>query len=41
MRSWPLYEANPQACQCLGHQLLTNASIGIALAPQDGTGSIN
>jgi diguanylate cyclase (GGDEF)-like protein/PAS domain S-box-containing protein len=33
----PLYEAIRRPCQCLGHQLLTNASIGIALAPQDGT----
>jgi diguanylate cyclase (GGDEF)-like protein/PAS domain S-box-containing protein len=33
----PLYEAIRKPCQCLGHQLLTNASIGIALAPQDGT----
>jgi diguanylate cyclase (GGDEF)-like protein/PAS domain S-box-containing protein len=24
-------------CECLGHQLSTDASIGIALAPQDGT----
>jgi diguanylate cyclase (GGDEF)-like protein/PAS domain S-box-containing protein len=33
----PLYEAIRNPCQCLGHQLSTNASIGIALAPQDGT----
>jgi diguanylate cyclase (GGDEF)-like protein/PAS domain S-box-containing protein len=33
----PLYEAIRRPCQCLGHQLLTNASIGIALAPRDGT----
>jgi diguanylate cyclase (GGDEF)-like protein/PAS domain S-box-containing protein len=31
-----LYEAIRCPCQCLGHQLSTNASIGIALAPQDG-----
>jgi diguanylate cyclase (GGDEF)-like protein/PAS domain S-box-containing protein len=33
----PLYEAIRSPCQCLGHHLLTNASIGIALAPRDGT----
>ncbi len=33
----PLYEAIRSPCQCLGHQLSTNASIGIALAPRDGT----
>ena len=33
----PLYEAIRSPCFCLGHQLSTNASIGIALAPQDGT----
>jgi diguanylate cyclase (GGDEF)-like protein/PAS domain S-box-containing protein len=33
----PLYEAIRNPCQCLGHQLSTNASIGIALAPRDGT----
>jgi diguanylate cyclase (GGDEF)-like protein/PAS domain S-box-containing protein len=32
-----LYEEIRLPCQCLGHQLSTNASIGIALAPQDGT----
>ncbi len=32
----PLYEAIRRPFQCLGHQLLTNASIGIALAPRDG-----
>ena len=32
-----VYEAIRQPCQCLGHQLSTDASIGIALAPQDGT----
>src|SRR5215470_7604907 len=31
-----LYDAIRQPCQCLGHQLSTNASVGIALAPQDG-----
>jgi diguanylate cyclase (GGDEF)-like protein/PAS domain S-box-containing protein len=31
-----LYDAIRRPCQCLGHQLSTNASIGIALAPQDG-----
>ena len=30
-------EAIRQPYQCLGHQLSTDASIGIALAPQDGT----
>jgi diguanylate cyclase (GGDEF)-like protein/PAS domain S-box-containing protein len=33
----PLYEAIRNPCHCLGHQLSTNASIGIALAPRDGT----
>jgi diguanylate cyclase (GGDEF)-like protein/PAS domain S-box-containing protein len=33
----PLFEAIRRPCQCLGHHLLTNASIGIALAPRDGT----
>ena len=32
-----VYEAIRQPCQCLGHHLSTDASIGIALAPQDGT----
>jgi diguanylate cyclase (GGDEF)-like protein/PAS domain S-box-containing protein len=32
-----IHEAIRQPCQCLGHQLSTDASIGIALAPQDGT----
>jgi diguanylate cyclase (GGDEF)-like protein/PAS domain S-box-containing protein len=32
-----LYEAIRQPYQCLGHHLTTDASIGIALAPQDGT----
>jgi diguanylate cyclase (GGDEF)-like protein/PAS domain S-box-containing protein len=32
-----VHEAIRQPCQCLGHHLSTDASIGIALAPQDGT----
>jgi diguanylate cyclase (GGDEF)-like protein/PAS domain S-box-containing protein len=32
-----LHEAIRQPYQCLGHQLSTDASIGIALAPQDGS----
>jgi diguanylate cyclase (GGDEF)-like protein len=32
-----IYEAIRVPYQCLGHQLVTDASIGIALAPQDGT----
>jgi diguanylate cyclase (GGDEF)-like protein/PAS domain S-box-containing protein len=32
-----IYEAIREPYQCLGHQLATDASIGIALAPQDGT----
>jgi len=32
-----VYEAIRQPYQCLGHHLSTDASIGIALAPQDGT----
>ena len=32
-----IHEAIRQPCQCLGHHLATDASIGIALAPQDGT----
>ena len=32
-----VYEAIRQPCLCLGHQLSTDASIGIALAPRDGT----
>ena len=32
-----LYEAIRQPYQCLGHHLSTDASIGIALAPDDGT----
>jgi diguanylate cyclase (GGDEF)-like protein len=32
-----IYEAIRIPYQCLGHQLVTDASIGIALAPQDGT----
>jgi diguanylate cyclase (GGDEF)-like protein len=32
-----IYEAIRAPYECLGHQLVTDASIGIALAPQDGT----
>ena len=32
-----IHETIRQPYQCLGHQLSTDASIGIALAPQDGT----
>jgi diguanylate cyclase (GGDEF)-like protein/PAS domain S-box-containing protein len=32
-----IHDAIRQPCQCLGHHLTTDASIGIALAPQDGT----
>jgi diguanylate cyclase (GGDEF)-like protein/PAS domain S-box-containing protein len=32
-----LFEAIRAPCECLGHQLVTDASIGIALAPRDGT----
>ena len=32
-----IYHAIRQPYHCLGHQLSTDASIGIALAPQDGT----
>jgi diguanylate cyclase (GGDEF)-like protein/PAS domain S-box-containing protein len=32
-----IHEVIRQPYQCLGHQLSTDASIGIALAPQDGT----
>ncbi|SDO11839.1 EAL domain-containing protein [Afipia sp. GAS231] len=32
-----IHEAIRQPYQCLGHHLSTDASIGIALAPQDGT----
>jgi diguanylate cyclase (GGDEF)-like protein len=32
-----IYEAIRQPFECLGHSLLTDASIGIALAPRDGT----
>jgi diguanylate cyclase (GGDEF)-like protein/PAS domain S-box-containing protein len=32
-----IHHAIRQPCQCLGHHLTTDASIGIALAPQDGT----
>ncbi|WP_375412840.1 EAL domain-containing protein [uncultured Bradyrhizobium sp.] len=31
-----IYEAIRAPCECLGHHLVTDASIGIALAPQDG-----
>ncbi|MFB9265349.1 EAL domain-containing protein [Bradyrhizobium erythrophlei] len=32
-----IYEAIRRPYQCLGHQVTTDASIGIALAPRDGT----
>ncbi len=32
-----VYEAIRRPCKCLGHQLSTDASIGIAMAPRDGT----
>jgi diguanylate cyclase (GGDEF)-like protein/PAS domain S-box-containing protein len=32
-----VYDAIRQPCECLGHQLSTDASIGIAMAPRDGT----
>src|SRR5262249_52884325 len=32
-----IHGAIRQPCDCLGHHLSTDASIGIALAPQDGT----
>jgi predicted signal transduction protein with EAL and GGDEF domain len=32
-----IFEAIRSPYQCLGHQLVTDASIGIALAPRDGT----
>jgi diguanylate cyclase (GGDEF)-like protein len=32
-----IYQAIRAPVECLGHQLVTDASIGIALAPQDGT----
>jgi diguanylate cyclase (GGDEF)-like protein len=32
-----IYQAIRIPVECLGHQLVTDASIGIALAPQDGT----
>lgn len=32
-----IYEAIRRPYECLGHQLSTDASIGVALAPQDGT----
>jgi diguanylate cyclase (GGDEF)-like protein len=31
-----IYEAIRRPCECLGHQLVADASIGIALAPQHG-----
>jgi diguanylate cyclase (GGDEF)-like protein len=31
-----IYQAIREPCECLGHRLVTDASIGIALAPQDG-----
>ncbi|MBO4223129.1 EAL domain-containing protein [Bradyrhizobium neotropicale] len=33
-----IHGAVRQPCDCLGHHLSTDASIGIALAPRDGTG---
>ncbi len=32
-----IYSVMREPCECLGHQLSTDASIGVALAPQDGT----
>jgi diguanylate cyclase (GGDEF)-like protein len=32
-----IYEAIRRPCECLGHQLSTDASIGVAIAPHDGT----
>jgi diguanylate cyclase (GGDEF)-like protein/PAS domain S-box-containing protein len=32
-----IYEAIRRPCECLGHQLSTDASIGVAIAPRDGT----
>ena len=32
-----IYQAIREPCECLGHQLSADASIGIALAPRDGT----
>jgi diguanylate cyclase (GGDEF)-like protein/PAS domain S-box-containing protein len=32
-----VYEAIRRPCECLGHQLSTDASIGVAMAPRDGT----
>jgi diguanylate cyclase (GGDEF)-like protein len=32
-----IHEAIREPCQCLGHHVATDASIGIALAPNDGT----
>src|SRR4051794_11496245 len=31
-----IYQEIREPCECLGHRLITDASIGIALAPQDG-----
>jgi diguanylate cyclase (GGDEF)-like protein len=31
-----IYKAMRQPCECLGHQLTTDASIGVAMAPGDG-----
>ena len=33
-----VYAAIRQPCECLGHQMTTDASIGIALAPEHGAG---
>jgi diguanylate cyclase (GGDEF)-like protein len=33
----PLYDAIRQPYECLGHQITTDASIGIAVAPDDGS----
>jgi diguanylate cyclase (GGDEF)-like protein len=32
-----IHQAIREPCECQGHQLVTDASIGIAMAPQDGT----
>jgi diguanylate cyclase (GGDEF)-like protein len=32
-----IYQTIREPCECLGHQLTTDASIGIAMAPGDGT----
>jgi diguanylate cyclase (GGDEF)-like protein len=31
-----VYQAIRRPCECLGHQLITDASIGISVSPQDG-----